>query len=394
MALITLRNSDEIMMVLVHYFVTKENYAPINVQGVKDEVWLENLDGPYRVIRITNQSIINEEQLKFDLFKMHHILKQIKKKTLSFKLNALNICLNISDKLELNSIYNIDTIKIDDLHKVQKNQNLITTYPKIKELTTDNKGLELIIKVTNDINEKTEKENRKFARIFSPKKIIFTYLFMAISVVVFLSMLLFSWKYNGPLVYRGIPCADELTYSLVRFGAIQSNLVKMGEWWRLLTAGFLHIDTIHLLVNMYSLYIIGTQVENLMGKTHFVLVYLVSAICASLMSLVFNTALSAGASGAIFGLMGSLVYFGYHYRLYLNDALRRQIIPIIVLNLGLGFLMPGIDNAAHIGGLIGGYLITMALGIKDKSTKQNKINGSIVLLLYIVFLILTILFLK
>lgn len=394
MALITLRNSDEIMMVLVHYFVTKENYAPINVQGVKDEVWLENLDGPYRVIRITNQSIINEEQLKFDLFKMHHILKQIKKKTLSFKLNALNICLNISDKLELNSIYNIDTIKIDDLHKVQKNQNLITTYPKIKELTTDNKGLELIIKVTNDINEKTEKENRKFARIFSPKKIIFTYLFMAISVVVFLAMLLFSWKYNGPLVYRGIPCADELTYSLVRFGAIQSNLVKMGEWWRLLTAGFLHIDTIHLLVNMYSLYIIGTQVENLMGKTHFVLVYLVSAICASLMSLVFNTALSAGASGAIFGLMGSLVYFGYHYRLYLNDALRRQIIPIIVLNLGLGFLMPGIDNAAHIGGLIGGYLITMALGIKDKSTKQNKINGSIVLLLYIVFLILTILFLK
>ena len=89
---LTIRKSDQIMMSLVHYFVTKENYAPIHVQGVKDEIWLENLDGPYRIIRITCNSVINEEQYKFDIFKMKHVMKQIKKKTLSFKVNALNIC--------------------------------------------------------------------------------------------------------------------------------------------------------------------------------------------------------------------------------------------------------------------------------------------------------------
>ena len=81
-------------MSLVHYFVTKENYSPIFVQGVKDEIWLEKLDGPYRVIRINSNRIFNNEQFKFDQFRIKNILKQIKRKTLSFTINALNINLN------------------------------------------------------------------------------------------------------------------------------------------------------------------------------------------------------------------------------------------------------------------------------------------------------------
>ena len=100
MTSVMIRKNDQIMMSLVHYFVTKENYSPIHVQGVKDEIWLENLNGPYRVIRISSNSIINEEQYKFDIFKMQHIIKQIKKKTLSFKINALNICLDMSSKVK------------------------------------------------------------------------------------------------------------------------------------------------------------------------------------------------------------------------------------------------------------------------------------------------------
>ena len=95
MSNVMIKKSDQVMMSLVHYFVTKENYAPINVQGVKDEIWLENLEGPYRIIRISCNSIINEEQYKFDIFKMKHIMKQIKKKTMSLRMNALNICLDI-----------------------------------------------------------------------------------------------------------------------------------------------------------------------------------------------------------------------------------------------------------------------------------------------------------
>ena len=96
---VNVRKQDEILMSLVHFFVTKEGYTPIFVQGVKDEIWLENIDGPYRIIRINSNYIHNEEQYKFDQFKIKNIVAQIKKKTLSFKVNALNIELNVSDRV-------------------------------------------------------------------------------------------------------------------------------------------------------------------------------------------------------------------------------------------------------------------------------------------------------
>ena len=104
------------------------------------------------------------------------------------------------------------------------------------------------------------------------------------------------------------------------------------------------------------------------------------------MSCIFGNSVSVGASGAIFGLLGALLYFGYHYRLDLGSVLKNQIIPLIILNLVLGFMMTGVDNAAHIGGLIGGYLSMMAFGIKGKTNQTDRINGSIVLTIYLVFL--------
>ena len=105
------------------------------------------------------------------------------------------------------------------------------------------------------------------------------------------------------------------------------------------------------------------------------------------MSIVFmRNGVSIGASGAIFGLMGAIVYFGYHYRVYLGNVIKSQIIPLIIINLALGFMMDGIDNFAHIGGLIGGFLITIGLGIKYKSSTFEKVNGLIISIIYVVFL--------
>ena len=83
--------------------------------------------------------------------------------------------------------------------------------------------------------------------------------------------------------------------------------------------------------------------------------------------------------------MGSLVYFGYHYRVYLGNVIKSQIIPLIAVNLLFGFLSTGIDNFAHIGGLIGGAVITIALGVKDKSTTFEKINGWIITAIFLAF---------
>ena len=385
MSNVLIRKSDQVMMSLVHYFVTKENYAPINVQGVKDEIWLENLNGPYRIIRISCNSIINEEQFEFDIFKMKHIMRQIKKKTMSFKINALNICLDLSKKVDEGNIKNIETIRVEDIKDIF-NSEIVKSFPSIKnELLETDDGLELIINVTNDINEKTEKENEKFNDVFSPKIIIFTNIISLICILMY--------------VIVGVYGNNFFNFDanvLAKFGANNILLVKNGEIYRLLTCAFLHVGLIHLVVNMYSLRVIGPSVEGLIGKGKFVFIYLISAISASLMSLVFvdSNIVSVGASGAIFGLMGALLYFGYHYRLYLNDAIKTQIIPVILFNLIIGFMMPGIDNGAHIGGLIGGYLATMAIGIKNKSEKKDMINGWIVLILYLAFLSYIVFFVK
>jgi rhomboid protease GluP len=139
---------------------------------------------------------------------------------------------------------------------------------------------------------------------------------------------------------------------------------------------------------MYALYIIGKDIETFFGKIKYLIIYFSSAIVGSLISLLFvsEQSISAGASGAIFGLMGALLYFGYHYRALLNNALTKQIIPVIVINLAIGFMISGINNFAHIGGLLGGFIAAIAVGVKYKSTKFEKINGTIVLVILITFL--------
>jgi len=369
-----LNNKDELIMSLVHYFVTEENYTPINVQGAKNEIWLENLDAPYKIVRINSKYIHNNEQYDMDLFKMQYVMKQIKKKTLSFKMNALNICLDLNTSVKLaENDKKIDTVNITDLEDIKKDNFLSNVFPKIKTNSfkkTDN--LDKIINVTDDINKKTEAENKKFENVFKPKKIIVTKILIAINIAMYILSLIIS---------------DNFTSSLIFLGANNRGLVLNGEFYRLLASTFLHGSLMHLVVNMYSLWIIGSQVETYIGKIKYLIIYILSALMGSVFSIVFlENSLSVGASGAIFGLMGALLYFGYHYRLYLSNALTGQLIPIIILNLILGFISTGIDNAAHIGGLIGGYLSTMIVGLKYKGNKSETINGCIVYVVLLVFL--------
>jgi len=370
-----INKNDEIVMALVHYFVTEENYTPIVVKGVKDEIWLENLEGPYRIIRINSNYIHNLEQYKFDMFKTTKVMEQIRKKTLSLSLNTLNILLNVSDNVaDLEGSKNIASIKINDVEEITSDNSILEVFPKIKnKLIKDKEGIDLIVNVTNDINAKTVKDNATFTKIFEPKKLFVTPLLIIICVIAFVLMYLIG---NG----------SEDVYTLLYFGANNRSLVQEGEVWRLVTSVFLHIGLAHLVVNMYSLYIIGKQLEGFLGKIKYLAVFLISGLLGSLLSVVFHESVSAGASGAIFGLLGSLLYFGYHYRLYLGTVLKTQIIPVIILNLAIGFMFQGIDNFAHIGGLVGGYLATMALGIPGKANKTDRINGIVVLVLLILFL--------
>ncbi len=368
MSTVLVDKKEDMVMRLVHYFITNQNYTPIVVNGVKNEVWLENMDGPYRIIRISSNYIHNNEQFNYDISKIKSIMHQIKRKTLSFKVNTLNIFLDVNDRVNIEDTKDISSISLNNVNDIKKNNIISSAFPDISSNLLDNtKGIDLIINVTNDINEKTAKENKSYDNVFKPKKIIVTNLLIIINVLIFIFTFL-----NPSLLYM---LADNL------------ELVKMGEYYRIITSAFVHANILHLLCNMYTLFVIGSQVENFLGKKKFIFIYFASAVLGSLLSLSFSSGFSVGASGAIFGLMGSLIYFGYHYRLYLNTVIKSQIIPLVIANLALGFMVSGIDNFAHIGGLIGGYLSTMAIGASDKATKSEKINGWIVLILLSIFLI-------
>ena len=362
---------DFVLMQLLHYFITVENYSPMVVKGAKNEVWLEKMDAPYRIIRINANHIHNDEQLNTDLFVVKNIVKQVRKKTLSFSVNALNILIDINGNIEINNPSNIECITIDS-EKGLESSSLYKMYPSLKNnLVPEDDKLEFIMNVTNNINKKNEEESIKYNNLFGEKKTIITPALIFINVLICFVANYFIATGNIDL------------FTLL---ANNRDLVKEGEIYRLITSAFLHQNLFHLLFNMYALHVIGSQVESFVGKWKYLLIYLVSAITASLLSCVINTGWSLGASGAIFGLMGMLLYFGLFYRLYLDKALKTQIVPLILMNLGLGFVISGIDNAAHIGGLFGGFLISMALGVSDNKKTSDRINGTICLIILIGFL--------
>ena len=376
---IDMNEKNTLAMKLLHYFITEKGYTPIILQGAEDEIWLENLDEDYKVIRLVMRYIHNDEQYKFDVFKTNRILRKIKKKTLSFKLNTLSIFLDLGGAVNLDDFKtdNITAVEVHEDADVKKNKLLKSIFPDLsRKLKFSEEGIELFIKVTNDINKHNQKDQERVADVFAPKNPVITYALIIINVLVFFIPMLLGYS-------------DTVVAYLGSYGPF----VKMGEYYRLITAAFVHANIAHLLFNMYALWIIGMQLESFIGKWRFLVVYLFSAICGSLLSVsVTPDALSVGASGAIFGLLGALLYFGYHYRIYLGTVIKSQIIPLIVINLLLGFMVPGIDNAAHIGGLIGGALMMIGVGVKYKSSNFEKVNGLIVSVIFLGFLVYMALF--
>ena len=367
---------DDNVLKLLHYFVTVRGYNPIILHGAENEIWLENMDSDYKIVRIVSNYIHNDEQMKFDSFRTRQIVKKIKKQTLSFSMNTLSFFVNMGDNVNIDKFNDSKNVVVDlkDISDLSDNKIVIDAFPDIiSNNEFKEEGISLFVKLTQDINKKNEIQNNIASDIFKKKVPYVTLGIILINFVVFLLMYLFGKDSHD-------------VQTLVKFGALYKPFVKNGEFFRLITCAFVHIGVVHLLVNSYSLFIIGSQMESFLGKLKYFFVYIISALCGSLMSIVFHETVSAGASGAIFGLLGSMLYFGYNYRVFLGNVLRSQIIPLIILNLVIGFIIPGVDVAAHVGGLLGGIIATQAVGLKHKTSTFEKVNGYIILIIYMLFL--------
>ena len=158
-------------------------------------------------------------------------------------------------------------------------------------------------------------------------------------------------------------------------GALVGVLVADGDWYRLVTAMFLHASVIHLAFNMLALYWLGTVVEQALGTWRFLLVYFVSGLAGSAGALLLTGpfAVTVGASGAIFGIMGSLLVLEY----VATGTFAGQALTLILLNLALTFAILNISVGGHLGGLVGGVLATFAL-VQFRHTRQRWVGPALV----------------
>ena len=219
-----------------------------------------------------------------------------------------------------------------------------------------------------------DRETIRFARAVLSRPYIFTIVFLIANVFVFILT-----SQSG---------ANENAMVLIKYGAkVNSYIDTQHEWWRFITPIFLHGNIAHLLMNMYGLWVIGPYVERLYGSAKFVFFWVVTGIAgvvASYLSVqpgvhsssaigrfLFKdnpNVISVGASGALFGLIGVLFVFGIKFRHELPEGFKRAfgtgMLPTILLNVAIGFMIPVIDNAAHMGGLVAGALLALFVGYK------------------------------
>lgn len=194
-----------------------------------------------------------------------------------------------------------------------------------------------------------EKKRNSFWSFFIPRKG-----FMATPILIDLNILVFI-----VMVASGVGIMSPSTLSLLKWGADFGPLTLTGDWWRAVTCNFIHIGAFHLLMNMYAFMYVGLLLEGLIGSRRMFMSYLLTGLCSAAFSLYMHgETISAGASGAIFGLYGIFLAFLFFHRIAKEQrkALLTSILIFVGYNLVYG-MKAGIDNAAHIGGLLSGFLL-------------------------------------
>jgi rhomboid protease GluP len=188
------------------------------------------------------------------------------------------------------------------------------------------------------------------------------------------------------MVFSGVSAAEPRDMQLLRWGADFGPLTLGGQFWRTLTSTYVHIGFAHLAVNMWSLWQMGRLTERIFGKWAYALMYTATGIAASLTSLFWNPMrISAGASGSLFGIVGALIAALWLGKLpFPKPAVQRMLknlVVVVVVNLGFGAAAGFVDNSAHIGGLLAGFAIGAVLAPQlNEASDQRLAHERLVLM--------------
>lgn len=346
---------DFLFWKLAHFFIQKKEYRLLRASTSQEELWLEKVENKQMpFIRLRRTDLDWSNWLARDIENTGNNGESIRRQLIRTDANILNIYVSAYPPVDdyeflltekkilktnvITKVFTRDTYKgqLLDLEHVFKEDIFFESKEEY--------SLNEIESLKNAALQAAIDRINKEKSMFDYGKPFFTYVFIAIQILAFILL-----EING---------GSTNTSTLIKYGAKFNPLILEGEWWRFFTPILLHIGFIHLFMNTLALYYLGPTIERIYGRLRFLFIYLVAGFCGSLASFLFSTNLSAGASGAIFGCFGALLYFGINYRSLFFRTMGLNVLVVIAINLSLGFTMPGIDNAGHLGGLVGGFLAT------------------------------------
>lgn len=372
---------------MAYTLVKNHEYDILYLNHRKEEIWLEKLHGRTTyLIRLFHRSFDWKNHLKKDIQTVFYRVQQMKRFLVSKTVIIHNIYVANETPIDtwetLKKPLHIKENKSQTMYVyyLSQEQNFHHELKRIEQntgtfLETDlegNKPVELtdhIQQLQSYLSHMFEQKRKEFMNVLSFGKPRITYLFILINIVMF-------------LILEGSGGSTNID-TLIQLGAkFNPAILINGEWWRIFTSMFLHIGFFHLFMNMLALFYLGVTVERIFGSLRFITIYLLAGIGGGLASFASSFQVSAGASGAIFGLFGALLFFGFIHKKIFYRTMGRSLITIIVLNLVFGLLVPQIDMGAHLGGLIFGFIIASVVHLPNKKEKKYFLQGTM-LLLYI-----------
>ncbi|WP_100406812.1 rhomboid family intramembrane serine protease [Bacillus solitudinis] len=374
---------DNYFWQLVHFFVVERDFRVHDIR--EKEVWLEEEDSkPRRIIRIVRSDIDWANWLKKDIVESARKFELVRRQLRLKNMVAENIYVSIYPPVDswehlqkpmvVGKKHNI-TVHTTLLfqEEVARKQALMTRlgtyYIPDFQIESDVDQIELkTLNLRQVVRQKAEQKETFERSLFTYGKPIATFSFLLLIAIAF-----YQLERSG---------GSTSILTLIEFGAKYNPLILEGEWWRFISAMFLHIGLLHVVMNSLALFYLGSAVERIYGTSRFLVIYFLAGILGSISSFAFNEQVAAGASGAIFGCFGALLYFGTIHRKLFFRTMGRNLIIILALNLIFGFSLPMIDNGAHLGGLVGGFLAS-ALVHLPKHRRQIRQLGAFILITFL-----------
>lgn len=363
---------------LTYDLVVTHDFQVLNLNTERGEVWLEKeYEWQTHVIRLTQQQMNWRNELRRDLEKTYRQLTQNKKLFRGGKVQLHSFYISEYPPVEewedvtehiSSSKLPVHVYYLDDESKKEKIAPFFEFFQlegPFVDLEVGETEMEAMLPYLKHQLVKQQQEQRKrVMSIFDYGKPRVTYFLLAINIFIFLYI---EWVGESTSVL-----------TLIEYGAKYNPAIIDGEWWRIATSMFLHIGVLHLLMNMFALFYLGTAVEKLYGTFRFVIIYMLAGLFGGVASFMLNPHVAAGASGAIFGLFGALLFFGVQYKQLFFRTMGWNLIFIVCLNIAFGLLVPQVDNGAHIGGMIGGFLATAIVRMPKQKKPQMQVVALII----------------